>query len=99
MRAKSLASILCIAVLLSACHNVTVRPEGTLKRIDAPDYHERKTFWFWGLVNEHHVEVKEICGAKGVAQMQAQSTCVDTIFNIITLGIYAPRSARVWCND
>lgn len=86
-----------LACCLSACHSVTVRPEGVSKRIDRPDYEEQKEFWLFGLVNEHAVDVKPICSGGKVEQMQTQSTFVDSLIGVVTLGIYTPRSVRVWC--
>lgn len=83
--------------LLAACHSVTIRPEGVSKRIDRPDFEESKDFWVFGLVNEYTVDVTPICGGRRIEQMQSQSTVVDSLIGIVTLGIYTPRSVRVWC--
>ncbi len=91
--------LLCLVVSsLVACHSVTVRPEGITKRIDRPDYEEQKDFFLFGLVNEHAVDVRPICKSGGIDQMQAQSTFVDSLLTAVTLGIYTPRSVRVWCH-
>jgi hypothetical protein len=76
---------------------VTIRDKGTAKFSADPTYETSKPYFFWGLAGEHHINVKEICGGKKVRQMQATSTFLDGFLSAITLGIYYPRSAKVWC--
>lgn len=86
-----------LVFLVVGCHSITIRPEGNIKQFSQPDYQERKDFWFFGLVNEHSVDVAPICGTRRLTQMQAQSTFVDSLITALTFGIYTPRSVRVWC--
>lgn len=89
----------CTALALSACAAVTVQPEQITKQsADTADYSERKNYFFWGLAGEHRIDVTEICPA-GPVQMQSIQTGVDGLLGVITLGIYAPRTARVWCEQ
>jgi len=85
------------AVLLSGCATVTIRPDGGTKVAGTPDYEKSKPYFFWGLAKEHTVNVVEICGDKKVEQVQSQRTFLDGFLGTITLGIYAPKTAKVWC--
>jgi len=85
------------ALSISACSTVTINQEGQQKLVSKPTYEESKTFFLWGLVGEHHVEVTKICDGKEPMQMQSQQTFVDGLLGAITLGIYAPHTAKVWC--
>jgi hypothetical protein len=90
--------IMGIALLgLSACSTVTIAPQGEAKLASKPSYEESKPFYFWGLSGEHHINVLEVCNNKEPLQMQSQQTFSDGLFGLITLGIYAPHTAKVWC--
>lgn len=90
---------LCI-MFLSGCGTVTISPEGnTYRYTSTPDYIERKPFYLWGLVPTHQIDVKKACEGETAKQMQAQHTIRDSVLTLLTLGIYAPRTAKVWCDS
>ena len=99
MRKQSLLlTLISCWFVLSACSSVNIRTDALPETRQEPDYQQRFTYWFWGLKGEHEVNVREICLERGVEQLQAVSTFSDSLLNIITIGIYAPRTARVWCS-
>ncbi len=71
--------------------------KGTRKLVAEPSYESSAAFFLWGLVGEAHVNVDQICGSNVPKQLQAQHTFVDSFLTILTLGIYAPRTVKVWC--
>jgi hypothetical protein len=83
---------------VSACSTVTVNPDGRAKVTSEPSYQDSKSFYFWGLVGEHHVDVQRICNGKEPVQMQSQQTFKDGLLGVVTLGIYSPHSTKVWCS-
>ena len=87
-----------ISLLIVGCSTVTINPKVSDKLETEPTYEERKTFFFWGLVGEHRVDVQSICSGKKPVQMQSQQTFTDGFLGIITLGIYSPHSVKVWCS-
>lgn len=92
--------ILTLAISLTACSSVTVRTDQQNKESQRlADYQQRFNFYFWGLKGEHSVNVREVCQARKVEQIQSVFTLSDTALTIVTLGIYAPRSARIWCQQ
>lgn len=95
-RAAITATLFGFAMLVS-CSQVTIRPEGGRKDTRPAPFEARQQFWLWGLVGEGHVDARAACGEKPVEQMQAVYSGMDVLLNIVTLGIYAPRSARIWC--
>lgn len=96
---KKLITFLLLSSLL-ACSSVTVRNDHQGKETQRlADYQQRFVFYFWGLKGEHSVNVREICQAKKVEQMQSVFTLADSALGLVTLGIYAPRTARVWCTQ
>lgn len=88
------------SILSVGCGTVTISPEGkTYHYTSVPDYVEQKQFYLWGLVPTHEVDVKTVCKGKSAKQMQAQHTFKDSALTLITLGIYSPRTAKVWCES
>jgi hypothetical protein len=95
---KWVGALLTVACL-SACAKATIRPNGgpALSSSTAPNYEESKPYFMWGLVGEHDINVKQVCGEKDVEQMQSRTTFVDGLLTLFTLGIYSPKTAMVWC--
>ena len=91
--------LLAFVLLLSACSSVTMRPYGGIKEKRSPDYSDSKDYYFWGLMGEYEINTSEICGDRRVEQMQAVLTSSDWIRGVFTLFIYAPRTAKVWCEE
>ncbi len=90
-----LAAMLCVG----GCSTVTINPEVSGKLTAVPEYEDSKSFYFWGLSGEHRVDVKKICGDTEALQMQSQQTLVDGVLTLLTLGIYAPHTVKVWCKN
>lgn len=92
---KQILLIPLLAMSLSACLTVTVRDSGTKELETNPDWREKQTFWMhgFGIV---HVNAQEKCPA-GIDQMQMKREFTDSLLTGITLGIYSPMTARVWC--
>jgi hypothetical protein len=89
----------CLAVVIiiaSGCYSTTARPDGGFKVATAPTFEQRQDFYLWGLVGESHINTQQVC-PNGSSQIQSQVTFVDGLLNVITLGIYSPQSARIWC--
>jgi len=88
-----------LLVILTGCSSVTIQPEPIAELTENPSFEDSKPFYFWGLKGEHHVDVKKVCGEKDVLQMQSQQTFEDGALGFITLGIYAPHSVKIWCDE
>ena len=78
---------------------MTIKPQGDVAVRDTANYQQTRDFFLWGLVGEARVNVGEVCRDQGVAQMQSQATFVNGLLAALTLGIYAPHSVKVWCED
>ena len=89
---------LLLLVLVPACSTVTIRDKGTGKISSDPHYESSKAFFLWGLIGHPKINVSQICNGKMPVQVQTQRTFVDGILGAITLGIYFPRTAKVWCD-
>lgn len=89
--------ILILAVLIGGCSSVTMRTDQADKTRHPPAFQQSYDYWWWGLKGEHSVNVREACQGKNVTQVQSVTTIPNLLATIFTLGIYQPRSARIWC--
>ena len=96
---KTFFPMVVIAAMLSACSTVTIRDHGTAKVSSEPSYSSSKAFFFWGLAGTARINTTAICHGKRPVQMQSQKTFVDGLLGFLTLGIYSPRTASVWCTE
>lgn len=89
--------IISIAVGVSGCAAVNITQSGESDLQYRPHYEESKHFFLWGLFPEHHINVKEICPNQPVKQMQTKYSAWDVLWSGLSLGLYTPRTAKVWC--
>ena len=54
---------------------------------------------FLELRQKKTVDAAKICGAENVVKTEAQQTFVNGLLGFITLGIYTPLEARVYCSQ
>jgi hypothetical protein len=96
---RKIGLLLLLATVASACSTVTIRPKGGMKDSSQADYIDSKPFYLGGPIGKHKVDVNEVCEGNEVTQMQTVMTSSDWFFSLITLGLYTPRTARVWCEE
>jgi hypothetical protein len=92
----SIAAVV-VGLSLTACRTVTIVSEKGALAEERPRYEESLGYGFWGLLGDHQVDVEKVCGSDRAVKMQTQSTAVDELLAVVTLGLYMPRTARVWC--
>ena len=86
-----------VAIAMSGCFTVTSRPSGGFAVASKPQFEQQQDFYLWGLVGESHIDTKTVCAGKKPTQLQSQTTFLDGLLTVVTLGIYAPNTAKVWC--
>ena len=95
---KSMFLLVASVVLLTGCAKATIRPDGGDRILtERADYDESESFFLWGLAGTGEVNLNRVCDGKKVEQMQTQFAPGDTIVTLLTIGIYSPKTARVWC--
>lgn len=95
---RCLILLLASTALLTGCAKATIRPDGGDRILnERADYDESESFFLWGIAGSAEVNLQRVCDGKKVEQMQTQFAPVDTILWMLTGGIYAPKTARVWC--
>lgn len=91
--------LLIALIAASACSSVNVRTDGQKEAMTPPTFQKSYTFWWWGLKGQHSINVREVCAGAPVKQMQTVDTVSNILSAVFTLGIYSPRTARVWCDE
>jgi hypothetical protein len=96
---SAVSKVCCLGLMVAVtgCYSVTIRPDGGFKMATPPAFEQRQDFYLWGLVGESHIDTAKVCGARTPSQMQSQVTVVDALLGLVTLGIYSPETAKVWC--
>ncbi len=97
MSRGNLAWVVALLLVGTGCSTVTLRDQGTGILLAGPTFQSSEPFFFWGLKGTAHVDVTRVCGGREARQLQAQTTFVDGLVSVLTLGIYAPRSVKIWC--
>ncbi len=65
---------------------------------DKPSLDSKQTFFVGGIGQEDNVDAAKICnGVENIIKVESELTFTDGLLNILTSGIYTPRTARVYC--
>ena len=86
-----------LALLITGCAQQTFtvqnKPAAVTRK---PSYH----FFVSGIGQKKTVDAAKICGgAENVVKTETQQTFVNGLLGFITLGIYTPLEARVYCSQ
>ena len=85
--------------LLAGCANQRFNVASTLPANPAAKSEESQTFFIGGIGQQASVDAAKACGgAAKVSGVAVEQAPVDVLFSIVTLGVYTPRTARVYCN-
>src|SRR5690606_15328834 len=80
--------------LLSGCYRTAYRtdlPKSGIK------YEKRLDYFAFGLIGDHEVDLDSICPF-GVAEWRTEATLFN-LWDVLTLGIYSPRTLVVRCAE
>ena len=92
-RCAVLATLLAIAA--TGCYKATFIANPRLVR--GADHDQWNSFFLWGLVGEETLDVRQFCSGGQVAQVRTGANFLTGLVSFVTIGIYAPRMAYVWC--
>ena len=96
MKKMLLASALALLITGCAQQTFTVqnKPAAVAPKTITPSF---LRFWNWA---EETVDAAKICGgAENVVKTETQQTFVNGLLGFITLSIYTPLEARVYCSQ
>lgn len=88
-----------LASNMTGCVRITVKRIHEPRIEREPDYVVSKKFYLLGIFGEGHVNTRIACKGKDVEQMLTEHTIQDIKTAILTLGIIAPKTAKVWCAE
>jgi hypothetical protein len=83
------------AVAATGCYKATFISNPSVSR--GADHDQWNSFFLWGLVGEETLDVRQFCSGGQVAQVRTGANLLTGLVSAVTLGIYAPRLAYVWC--
>lgn len=84
---------------LSACSTQRFEINPNPVTMSMPSYEGTNHFVFWGIGQEQTLYPGNACGPEGVNRVEVQKSFINGLFATLTLGIYAPRSYAVYCNN
>ncbi|OOR93875.1 lipoprotein bor [Moraxella caviae] len=98
---KSIMATLGAALLLSGCATQTALVNSSPKLNNAPQtaaYSKSQSFYVSGIGQQKTIDAAEVCnGADKVAKVSSSQQPKDILLGLVTLGIYTPRTAEVFC--
>ncbi len=86
---------LLLAIAASACYKATFITNPAA--VKGQDHDQWNSFFLWGLVGQETLDVRQFCAGGQVAQVRTGANLLTGLVSAVTLGIYAPRMAYVWC--
>ncbi len=94
---KPLVVTLVAAVLATGCANQRFNLAGEVPG-SVPKVEDSQTFFVDGIGQEKTIDAAQVCGAASkVGAVAVEQTGLDVLLGLVTLGIYTPRTARVYC--
>jgi len=95
MKRPGRAALLAVLLCGAGCYKATfIRDPNAVKGIE---YDRWLNYWFWGLMNEQNINVREFCSDGRVAQVVTGGNFGTGVAHLLTLGIYSPRKVYVTC--
>ncbi len=87
-----------MAGTLAGCSTVLFTRTPGSRSYTEPIYEVSRPYFFWGLVGgPHDVYVSKICLGKDADQISTEYTAGNVFAGVVTLGLYTPRTVKVWC--
>jgi len=79
-----------------ATQQFSIGRKGPVRR--QPDEERWQHFFVYQLVpTSQSIDATAVCGRDGVAYVETEKTFLNGLSEVATIGIYNPRTARIWC--
>jgi len=96
MKKSFMAFAVVTTLLITGCATQTGLIQKNHQTI--PKSSDSQTFLFWGIGQEQSTDAAKVCGgAENVTKVQTVQQPMDIVLTALTLGIYSPRTAQVYC--
>jgi hypothetical protein len=93
---KSMGIAILAGVFLVGCANQRFNINGEVTA--TPKMEDSQTFWVSGIGQHSTVDAARVCGgAAKVGAVAVEHAPMDVLLGMVTLGIYTPHTARVYC--
>lgn len=90
----TLATLITLTATGCASQTAHLRP----KQISA-SHSETQAFFLGGIAQEKTLDAAKVCeGTQNVVKVESKQEASDVVLSVLTLGIYTPRTAKVFCN-
>lgn len=89
LRAASLAAALALAACYTVRYETRLKPGGETHR-------KMVSYFFWGLGGSHDIDLDAYC-PEGVAGWSNRATFGNVLIDLVTLGIWSPRTVEIEC--
>lgn len=92
-------SYIVAALVLTGCANATFNfTDKSPAESDKPKLEQRQANFFSGFGQQHTIDAVKVCGGmEKVSSVDVNQSLMDAVIATVTLGIYTPLSARVYC--
>jgi len=98
-RTIQISCAIVLAALLSGCLKTSVSFSSTSTGV-TPEFEESQSFFLYGIVpDEITLSSSDVCRSGEISRLETRTTGLDGFLNIITFGIYTPKTLRVWCKS
>lgn len=95
---KKLFATAVVAMLLTGCAQQTFNVKS--ESVATPKQLTTHHFFVSGIGQQKTIDAAAVCGgADKVVRTEVQQTAVNVLLSVVTLGIYTPREARVYCSN
>ncbi|PPD39898.1 MAG: lipoprotein bor [Methylobacter sp.] len=95
---KQITLFMAIALVSTGCATQSFQINQNATASSVPTKEIRQPFFVRGVGQTRITSAAEICGgASNIAKVEAEETFLDGFFEMVTIGIYSPRVARVYC--
>ncbi len=94
---KPVVATLLAAAVLAGCANQRFNVAGEVVGV-VPKVEDSQSFFVDGIGQMKTIDAAQVCGgANKVTGVAVEQTGLDVLLGVVTLGIYTPRTARVYC--
>ena len=95
---KSALTAVIAAAMLVGCANQRFNVAGDLSGAPTAKSEDSQAFFVSGIGQKQTVNAAQVCGDAGKVQgVAVEQSGMDVLLGVVTLGIYTPRTARVYC--
>lgn len=88
-----------MSLTLISCSSVTIDLRGHDRPLGPPSFVDFRNYYFFGLFNRAHVSVGKACLDQVPVRLKSYASTEDILFSLFSLGLYTPRTVKVWCED